>query len=175
MAPFSVPEQHNHPALPLAKLQKLKSLGLFYNLPEAAIICIKCGFALSPNRASEHPGKKHGIARSARHGLKSLLSSLDLPDPNTLAPRPDRSQPHPYLTVQGGSSCKHCGLHSTSRKVLADHLRAKHHDKLKLTGEKKADSTGCETISSKVFYIPIVRPIFTESGNSTSLVGLYPC
>ncbi|KAJ3454554.1 hypothetical protein MRS44_013154 [Fusarium solani] len=92
MARFSIDEngndqqeQHSYPTLPLAKLQKLETLSLYYNLPEAAIICTKCGFALSPKRASEHPGKKHGIARSARHGLKPFLSSLNLPDPDALA------------------------------------------------------------------------------------------
>ncbi|KAJ0137076.1 Uncharacterized protein HZ326_19942 [Fusarium oxysporum f. sp. albedinis] len=39
-----------------------------------------------------------------------LLSSLHLPDPDTLALRSDGSQPHPYLTVQEGFYCKHCGL-----------------------------------------------------------------
>ncbi|KAH7230962.1 hypothetical protein BKA59DRAFT_535988, partial [Fusarium tricinctum] len=110
----------------------LESLGLYYNSPEQAIICIKCGFALSPRRASEHPGKKHGIARSARHGLKPLLGSLNLPDPDALAPRPHGSRRHPYLAVQKGLSCKHCGLHSANRKVLEDHLRTEHHDKLEL-------------------------------------------
>ncbi|KAH7204956.1 hypothetical protein BKA60DRAFT_624698 [Fusarium oxysporum] len=105
MASTSIHRQHSHSTLPLAKLQKLERLSLYYNLPEVAIICTKCGFALSPKRASEHPGKKHGITRSARHGLKPLLYSLNLPDPDTLAPRPNGSQPHPYLTVQEGSSC----------------------------------------------------------------------
>ncbi|KAH7231620.1 uncharacterized protein BKA55DRAFT_192838 [Fusarium redolens] len=91
MASSSVHRQQSHPTLPPAKLQKLERLSLYYNLPEAAIICPKCGFTLSPKRASEHPGKKHGIARSARHGLKPLLSSLNLPDPDTLAPRPSGS------------------------------------------------------------------------------------
>jgi hypothetical protein len=80
-------------------------LSLYYNLPEAATIFTKCGFALSTKRASEHPGKKHGIARSARHGVKPLLSSLNLPDPDALARRSDGPRPHPYLTVQEGSSC----------------------------------------------------------------------
>ncbi|KAI8411190.1 hypothetical protein FOFC_07784 [Fusarium oxysporum] len=133
MASSSVHRQQSHPTLPPAKLQKLERLSLYYNLPEAAIICTKCGFALSLKRASEHPGKKHGIARSARHGLKPLLSSLNLPDPDTLVPRPNGSRRHPYLTVQQGCSCKHCGLHSASWKVLEDHLRAEHRDKLKLT------------------------------------------
>ncbi|RKK18945.1 hypothetical protein BFJ66_g17904, partial [Fusarium oxysporum f. sp. cepae] len=138
MASSSIHRQQSHPTLPPAKLQKLERLSLYYNLPEVAIICTKCGFALSPKRASEHPGKKHGIARSARHGLKPLLSSLNLPDPDTLAPRPHGSRRHPYLAVQKGLSCKHCGLHSASRKVLEDHLRAEHRDKLEFTAEKKS-------------------------------------
>jgi hypothetical protein len=98
----------------------------------------KCRVALSPKRASEHPGKKHGIARSARHGLKPLLSSLNLPDPDTLVPRPNGSRRHPYLIVQQGCSCKHCGLHSASWKVLEGHLRAEHRDKLELTAGKNS-------------------------------------
>ncbi|KAI3573454.1 hypothetical protein IWW34DRAFT_144155 [Fusarium oxysporum f. sp. albedinis] len=31
-----------------SQLQKLESLGLYYNSPEPAIICIKCGFAINP-------------------------------------------------------------------------------------------------------------------------------
>jgi hypothetical protein len=46
MARSSVHEQHSHPTLPPAKLQKLESLSLYYNLPEAAIICTECGFAI---------------------------------------------------------------------------------------------------------------------------------
>ncbi|KAJ9419302.1 hypothetical protein QL093DRAFT_2590957 [Fusarium oxysporum] len=120
MASSSIHAQQSHPTLPPAKLQKLERLSLYYNLPEAAIICTKCGFALSPKRASEHPGKKHGIARSARHGLKPLLSSLHLPDPDTLVPRPNGSRRHPCLTV------------------LEDHLTAEHRDKLELTVGKNS-------------------------------------
>ncbi|KAG4279541.1 hypothetical protein FPRO04_13641 [Fusarium proliferatum] len=133
MDPLPVQEQSTHPILSPAKVQKLETLGLYYNSPEQAIMSIKSGFALSHRRASEHPGKKHGIARSARHGLKALLSSLNLPDPDTLAPRPHRSQRRPYLAVQRGLSCKQRALHSASVKVLEDHLRAEHRDKLKLT------------------------------------------
>lgn len=155
MARFSIDEngtiqqeQHSYPTLPLAKLQKLETLSLYYNLPEAAIICTKCGFALSPKRASEHPGKKHGIARSARHGLKPLLSSLNLPDPDTLALRSDGPRPHPYLTVQVASSCRHCGLRSASEKVLADHLKAKHRDKLELATGKQTRQVGLGCVHS---------------------------
>jgi len=40
----------SHSILPPAKLQELARLNLYYNLPEVAIICTKCGFALSPER-----------------------------------------------------------------------------------------------------------------------------
>ncbi|RGP58116.1 hypothetical protein FSPOR_11930, partial [Fusarium sporotrichioides] len=121
MDPLPVQEQSTHPILSPAKVQKLETLGLYYNSPEQAIICMKCSFALSPRRASEHPGKKHGIARSARHGLKPLLSSLNLPDPDTLAPR---------QTSRITTSPVPC---RTKRPVLAEHR-----DKLKLTAEKKS-------------------------------------
>ncbi|KAI8415991.1 hypothetical protein FOFC_02299 [Fusarium oxysporum] len=64
MASSSIHRQQSHPTLHPAKLQKLERLSLCYNFPEAAIICTKCGFALSPKRASEHPGKEHGMASS---------------------------------------------------------------------------------------------------------------
>ncbi|KAJ9419623.1 hypothetical protein QL093DRAFT_2370617, partial [Fusarium oxysporum] len=31
-----------------SQLQKLESLGLYYNSPEPAIICVECGFAINP-------------------------------------------------------------------------------------------------------------------------------
>ncbi|KAJ0130764.1 Uncharacterized protein HZ326_26137 [Fusarium oxysporum f. sp. albedinis] len=58
MASSSIHRQHSHSTLPLVKLQKLETVSLYYNFPEAAIICMKCGFALNPKRASEHPGKR---------------------------------------------------------------------------------------------------------------------
>jgi hypothetical protein len=39
MASSSIYRQESHPTLPPAKLQKLERLSLYYNLPEAAIIC----------------------------------------------------------------------------------------------------------------------------------------
>jgi hypothetical protein len=46
MARSSVHEQSSHPTLPPAKLQKLEKLSLYDNLPEAAIVFTKCGFAI---------------------------------------------------------------------------------------------------------------------------------
>ncbi|KAJ9419384.1 hypothetical protein QL093DRAFT_2362299 [Fusarium oxysporum] len=48
MDPLPIQEQSTYPILSPAKVQKLETLGLYYNSPEQAIICIKCGFALSP-------------------------------------------------------------------------------------------------------------------------------
>jgi hypothetical protein len=56
MASSSIHRQESHPTLPPAKLQKLERLSLYYNLPAAAIICTKCGFALtSPTTFSRSP------------------------------------------------------------------------------------------------------------------------
>ncbi|EXK24055.1 hypothetical protein FOMG_19202 [Fusarium oxysporum f. sp. melonis 26406] len=54
-----------NPLYPQQSCRRSRGPDFYYNHPEAAIICTKCGFALSPKRASEHPGK-HGIARCAR-------------------------------------------------------------------------------------------------------------
>ncbi|KAH6974883.1 hypothetical protein EDB80DRAFT_595002, partial [Ilyonectria destructans] len=105
-----------------------------------AILCRKCGFALKPgsDRVSRHLGENHNVAKSARRGLNSLIRSLDLPEPNTLTLRPDGSSPHLYLETQKGSACKHCGLRSTSEKVLAAHLKTCHHHKIRLAaGQQK--------------------------------------
>ncbi|KNB16642.1 hypothetical protein FOXG_14459 [Fusarium oxysporum f. sp. lycopersici 4287] len=82
-----------------SQLQKLESLGLYYNSPEPAIICIECSFAINPTRAPRHPGDKHHIPKSARRGLKPLIYSLNLPNPETLPLRPNGSPPHPNLTA----------------------------------------------------------------------------
>ncbi|KAH7021876.1 hypothetical protein EDB80DRAFT_877436 [Ilyonectria destructans] len=122
----------------LQKLTKLEKLGLHYNAPEPAIICIQCGFAIHPKRASRHPGDKHNVVKSARYSLKPLIASFNLPDPDTLPLRPDGSRPHLHLAIQTGSACKHCSLHSTSEKVLATHLKACHHDKIRIAaGQQK--------------------------------------
>jgi hypothetical protein len=46
MACSSIHEQYSHSTLPPTKLQKLERLSLYHNLPEAAILCTKCGFAI---------------------------------------------------------------------------------------------------------------------------------
>ncbi|KNB18453.1 hypothetical protein FOXG_22240 [Fusarium oxysporum f. sp. lycopersici 4287] len=115
-----------------SQLQKLESLGLYYNSPEPAIICIGCSFAINPTRAPRHPGDKHHIPKSARRGLKPLIYSLNLPNPETLPLRPNGSPPHPNLTVYKGSASKHCGLRSISEKVLLAHAKTKHSKEIKL-------------------------------------------
>ncbi|EXL64149.1 hypothetical protein FOPG_19581, partial [Fusarium oxysporum f. sp. conglutinans race 2 54008] len=61
-----------------SQLQKLENLGLHYNSPEPAVICIECGFAINPTPAPRHPGDKHHIPKSARPGMKPLIYSLML-------------------------------------------------------------------------------------------------
>lgn len=115
------------------------NLGLYCNVPEPAILCIKCGFALKADgdRVSRHLGEKHDVAKSARRGLNSLIRSLNLPDPNGLSLRPGDSSPHPHLAIQKGSACKHCGLRSVSEKVLVTHLKTSHSSEIKLAGRQK--------------------------------------
>ncbi|PCD25850.1 hypothetical protein AU210_012284 [Fusarium oxysporum f. sp. radicis-cucumerinum] len=120
-----------------SQLQKLESLGLHYNSPEPAIICIECGFAVNPTRAPRHPGDKHHIPKSARRGLKPLIYSLNLPDPETLPLRTNGSPPHPNLTVYKGSACKHSGLRSISEKVLLAHVKSKHSKDMKLAARQQ--------------------------------------
>ncbi|KAJ0131131.1 Uncharacterized protein HZ326_25766, partial [Fusarium oxysporum f. sp. albedinis] len=120
-----------------SQLQKLESLGLYFNSPEPAIICVECGFAINPTRAPRHPGDKHHITKSARRGLKPLIYSLTLPNPETLPLRPNGSPPHPNLTVYKGSACKHCGLRSISEKVLLAHVKSKHSKDIKLAARQQ--------------------------------------
>jgi hypothetical protein len=117
--------------------RKLKRLGLLYNQPEPAIICKECCFAINPKRTPRHPGDKHDVSKSTRRGLKALICSLSLPDPENLPLRPDGSEPHPHLATQRGSACKHCGLRSTSDRVLVAHIRTEHKDKIKLAARQK--------------------------------------
>ncbi|RKL06838.1 hypothetical protein BFJ70_g16974 [Fusarium oxysporum] len=120
-----------------SQLQKLESLGLYYNSPEPAIICVECGFAINPTRAPRHPGDKHHITKSACRGLKPLIYSLNLPNPETLPLRPNGSPPHTNLTVYKGSPCKHCGLRSISEKVPLAHVKSKHSKDIKLAARQQ--------------------------------------
>jgi hypothetical protein len=81
---------------------RLTALGLYYSPVERVLICIQCKYALQPSAdaASRHLGAKHSIPAEARRGLAALVRSLDLPDPNTVASRPDGSAPHPHLAVR---------------------------------------------------------------------------
>lgn len=77
------------------------------------------------------------MGKSTRRGLKALICSLSLPDPGHLPLRPDGPEPHPHLTAQHGSACKHCGLRSTSEKVLVTHIKAVHKDTLAIAVNQK--------------------------------------
>lgn len=108
--------------------ERLLALGLYYNEPEPAILCTRCGFALKTDadRVSRHLGEKHDITRKARWGLNKLVQSLQLPDPTALPTRSDGSAKHPHLALMKGAACKHCKFRSTSLVVLAQHLRRSH-------------------------------------------------
>ncbi|KJZ70098.1 hypothetical protein HIM_10501 [Hirsutella minnesotensis 3608] len=120
------------PRIPTAKeIERLLALGLYYNEPEPAVLCIRCGFALKTgtDRVSRHLGEKHGVTRKARRGLNRLVRSLQLPEPAQLARRPDGSAKHPvhpHLVLQKGASCKHCSFRSASLLLLSNHLKRSH-------------------------------------------------
>lgn len=61
------------------------------------------------------------------------MNSLKLPSPSSLPKRQDGSVPHPYLRIQEGKACRHCGLRSVSSEVLSKHIRALHKPELAAT------------------------------------------
>ncbi|KAH7147075.1 hypothetical protein B0J13DRAFT_405209, partial [Dactylonectria estremocensis] len=120
------------------QIQRLQNLHLHYNLPESAIICMRCGYALKADadRVGRHLGEHHGVPKSARRGLNSLILTLSLPDPDALPMRAGRSAPHPHLALQVGAACRHCQLRSTSLELLSRHLKKLYKDKIKKTGAR---------------------------------------
>ncbi|KAH7187013.1 hypothetical protein DER44DRAFT_858018 [Fusarium oxysporum] len=110
-------------------------LHLHLNLPEKAVICTRCGYALAvdDDRVGRHLGQKHGVSKGARRKLNTLINSLQLPNPEQLHKRSDGSAPHPHLQVQHGAACRHCGLRSTSSTVLSRHIRKLHRHELAAT------------------------------------------
>ncbi|KPA36132.1 hypothetical protein FLAG1_11119 [Fusarium langsethiae] len=93
----------------------LEKLHLHFNLPEPAIICTLCGYALasSDDRVGRHLGEKHHISKTARQKLNTLVNSLNLPSPEKLPKRQDGSAPHPNLRIQDGKAC-----HSINQNLL---------------------------------------------------------
>ncbi|KAF4333928.1 hypothetical protein FBEOM_12250 [Fusarium beomiforme] len=60
-----------------SQLQKLESLGLYYNSPGPAIICIECGFASNPTRAPRHPNLTVYKGSACKHcGLRSISEKV---------------------------------------------------------------------------------------------------
>ena len=94
---------------------------------------MECGFALKAkaDRVSRHLDERHKTPKALRRGLNQLIKSLNLPDPIELPPQPGGSQPHPKLELQSGFRCRHCDSLSSSLKVLDQHLRRQHRDKLR--------------------------------------------
>ncbi|KAJ3455480.1 hypothetical protein MRS44_016962 [Fusarium solani] len=126
---------HQEIQLSLDQYSRLEKLHLHFNLPEQAIICTLCGFALTTgdDRVGRHLGEKHHVPKGARQKLNALANSLQLPGPKTLPKRPDGSAPHPHLQILDGKACRHCGLRSTSLTVLSRHIRKLHNREVKAT------------------------------------------
>ncbi|RTE69063.1 hypothetical protein BHE90_016558 [Fusarium euwallaceae] len=113
----------------------LEKLHLHLDLPEQAIICTLCGYALATDddRVGRHLGEKHHIPKVARQKLNALINSLQLPRPETLPKRADGSAPHPHLQIQEGKACRHCGLRSTSLTIISRHVKNLHKRELAAT------------------------------------------
>ncbi|KAH7111527.1 hypothetical protein EDB81DRAFT_848972 [Dactylonectria macrodidyma] len=112
-------------------------VGLHYNLPEPAIICTHCRYALQVDDISRHLRKNHDVLKSTRRHLNSLIRSLHLPNPDLLPARADGSTPHPHLALQVGAACKYCDLRSTSLEVLSRHLKKAHECEIRRAGSKR--------------------------------------
>ncbi len=108
----------------------LAGLGLYFNQPELAIICIQCGYAIKPDgdRVSRHLGEKHQTPKPLRKGLNTFIQSLHLPDPASLPRREHNCSPHPHLLLQKGFICKPCGFRSSSEDLIIRHLSSSHKD-----------------------------------------------
>ena len=111
--------------------RRLAGLGLYRNRPGPTIICRQCQYAIqaSGEAVARHLWEKHQVPPDVRKGLTSFVKSLHLPDPNRLSCRPDASSPHPYLTVQRGTACRHCSFRSTSMNLIHRHLSKAHGQK----------------------------------------------
>lgn len=77
---------HQEISLSLDQYSRLEKLHLHFNLPEQAIICTLCGYALAADndRVGGHLGEKHHISKAARQKLYALVNSLNLPNLDTL-------------------------------------------------------------------------------------------
>ncbi|KAI3573441.1 hypothetical protein IWW34DRAFT_756176 [Fusarium oxysporum f. sp. albedinis] len=126
---------HQEIPLSLDQYSRLEKLHLHFNLPEQAIICTLCGYALKADNdhAGRHLGEKHHISQSARRQLNALVNSLKLPSPNTLPKRLDGSTLHDYPQIQDGKACRHCGLRCTSSDVPSKHIKIFHKPELSTT------------------------------------------
>lgn len=107
---------------------RLQSLNLVLTSPELSILCLTCGYALSPraNGVSRHLWEKHQSLKSTRKGLSQFLRSLSLLEPNYLPLAPDYSSPHPGLRIHYGKVCRHCSYRTLSRDLMFRHLSIQH-------------------------------------------------
>ncbi|OBR02115.1 hypothetical protein CH63R_14416 [Colletotrichum higginsianum IMI 349063] len=108
--------------------QRLEALQLYMNKPEPVLICRPCGYALKSfgERVSRHLAEKHDVPKTQRRGLSALVKSLQLGDPNDVAPRPDGLPPHEALTATRGHACRHCSYRTASDDLVCRHLSKAH-------------------------------------------------
>lgn len=100
----------------------LSTLRLHLKMPELAIVCTICKYALHLDSVTRNVGK-HKIPLWERAALTRVVQSLRLPNPRPLHVRPDPSPAHPELAVRHGHSCTRCGHRTTSSDLFGRHAR----------------------------------------------------
>ena len=96
---------------------------------------------------SLHVGEKHGYSSEKRQGLSTFVRTLALPDPNTLAARPDWSRPHQYLSILAGAICLICEFRTTSTDLLQRHVAKKHGQKAVYGDDNRLPDRTCSSVS----------------------------
>ncbi|KAJ0121827.1 FAD-binding monooxygenase moxY [Fusarium oxysporum f. sp. albedinis] len=103
----------------------LESLSLWVHPEARLLICFddNCKHAISPNGShpTNHLRDKHKISLSRRKGLRKVLATLDLKNPDQAAPLPDGSFEDKKLRSYDGFSCLHCKYRTINLTLIIQH------------------------------------------------------
>ncbi|WKT53744.1 Ankyrin repeat [Fusarium oxysporum f. sp. vasinfectum] len=103
----------------------LESLSLWVHPEARLLICFddNCKHAISPNGShpTNHLRDKHKISLSRRKGLRKVLATLDLKNPDQAAPLADGSLEDKKLWSYDGFSCLHCKYRTINLTLIIQH------------------------------------------------------
>ncbi|RYC80363.1 hypothetical protein BFJ63_vAg16753 [Fusarium oxysporum f. sp. narcissi] len=103
----------------------LESLSLWVHPEARLLICFddNCKHAISPNGShpTNHLRDKHKISLSRRKGLRKVLATLDLKNPDQAAPLADGSLEDKKLRSYDGFSCLHCKYRTINLTLIIQH------------------------------------------------------